>query len=132
MATVEADRGPVEKIILDDLLREHGVFVGLTHSLGIEDQRTEGFLRLFYAHALIGERQERTRCDGHRTDTQGGKVAGEVQGHGDDPALGRAIGNLSRLPFETGDGSRVDDNPRWFDASGSFLAMACAAIELTQ
>jgi hypothetical protein len=50
LAAVEANGRAVQEIVFDDLLCQHGKFVGLTHALRVQHERTEGFLGLFITH----------------------------------------------------------------------------------
>jgi hypothetical protein len=61
-------------------------------------------------HACHHRRLENAGRDRHDADAVAGKLAGDRQGHADNPALGGGIGGLADLPVEGGNRGRVDDD----------------------
>src|SRR6185312_16198453 len=65
---VEADRRPVEEVVLDDLFGQHAVLVRIAHALGVRHQLAPALLSVFLAHLAIGEGEEGAGRDGHAAD----------------------------------------------------------------
>src|SRR5215213_9386747 len=53
----------------------------------------------------------RARCDGDDPDAVLGEVAGDREGHADDPTLAGGVGGLADLAVERRDARGVDDDP---------------------
>ncbi len=82
---------------------------GLAEPGGVRHHGAERVARLLWQ--LAEQRGvEQARGDRDDPDEQAREVAGDRQGHADDPALGRGVGRLADLAVERGRRGRVDDH----------------------